>query len=379
MNKETTTASRIASLDQFRGYTVLGMFFVNFVGSFAAIPAIFKHHNTYCSYADTIMPHFFFAVGFAYRMTLLRRLQTDGAWAAYMKFVRRCLGLILIGAVIYHLDGGAKTWADLQALGVWGFLKQSFQRNFFQTLVHIGVTSLWVMPVMASRSAVLAAFAVGSAVLHVVLSYWFYYDFAMQRPVIDGGPLGFLTWTLPLIAGALAYDAMAASRDRPPVTKLLAWGLGVMVLGYGLACVNRFTEPANLRIGPQASSETTDGSRWLVEPPFVPPTRPVNYWTMSQRAGSVSYLTFGAGLSLAAFALFVWVSDVFSFRVGIFATLGSNALAGYILHDLVAEAIKPFTPKDSPLWFALAAFGLFLGICYVFLRYLERNRIFIRL
>jgi hypothetical protein len=40
--------------DQFRGYTVLGMFFVDFVGGLAVIPAVFKHHNTYCSYADTI-------------------------------------------------------------------------------------------------------------------------------------------------------------------------------------------------------------------------------------------------------------------------------------------------------------------------------------
>ena len=75
--------SRIVSLDQFRGYTVLGMFFVNFVGHFHAIPAIFKHHNTYCSYADTIMPQFFFAVGFAYRLTLRRRLPAAGPVTPY--------------------------------------------------------------------------------------------------------------------------------------------------------------------------------------------------------------------------------------------------------------------------------------------------------
>jgi predicted acyltransferase len=36
---------RLASLDQFRGYTVLGMFLVNFVGGLAAVPAILKHHQ----------------------------------------------------------------------------------------------------------------------------------------------------------------------------------------------------------------------------------------------------------------------------------------------------------------------------------------------
>ena len=69
---------RIASLDQFRGYTVAGMLLVNFLGGFAAVPAVLKHHNTYCSYADTIMPQFFFAVGFAYRLTFLKRLRDVG-------------------------------------------------------------------------------------------------------------------------------------------------------------------------------------------------------------------------------------------------------------------------------------------------------------
>jgi uncharacterized membrane protein YeiB len=56
MGSQTAEQGRIVSLDQFRGYTLLGMFFVNFCGRFEVIPAVFKHHNTYCSYADTIMP-----------------------------------------------------------------------------------------------------------------------------------------------------------------------------------------------------------------------------------------------------------------------------------------------------------------------------------
>src|SRR5256885_10266204 len=118
----TAEQNRIISLDQFRGYTVLGMFFVNFAGHFSVIPDIFKHHNTYCSYADTIMPQFFFAVGFAYRLTLLRRRETAGPREAYGRAVRRSLGLILLGVMFYHLAGGVKSWAELQALGVWGFL-----------------------------------------------------------------------------------------------------------------------------------------------------------------------------------------------------------------------------------------------------------------
>lgn len=57
---------RLVSLDQFRGYTVIGMILVNYVGGFAVVPEVLKHHNDYCSYADTIMPQFLFAVGFAF-------------------------------------------------------------------------------------------------------------------------------------------------------------------------------------------------------------------------------------------------------------------------------------------------------------------------
>src|SRR5438132_10390907 len=146
--------SRIHSLDQFRAYTFLGMCFVNFAGHLKIIPDIFKHHNTYCSYADTIMPHFFFAVGFAYRLTLLKRLKVEGWQTAYARIVRRNLGLILLGMVLYHLDGKFDAWAELQSLGFLDFMKTAFQRNVFQTLVHIGVTALWILPVIAGSAAV---------------------------------------------------------------------------------------------------------------------------------------------------------------------------------------------------------------------------------
>ena len=66
-------------------------------------------------------------------------------------------------------------------------------------------------------------------------------------------------------------------------------------------------------------------------------------------------------------------------ELGIFRTLGTNALAGYVIHDLVGDAIKPFAPKDAPLWYVLVMTGLFLAICYLFIRHLEKNKLFLRL
>lgn len=383
---ESPAPARLNSLDQFRGYTVFGMFLVNFVGGFAAIKEtlpVLKHHHTYCSYADTIMPQFFLAVGFGYRLTFLRRARTDGLSVAYRKAVARALGLLVLAFVIHRLDGRYETWAALREKGVWGVLAAGFQREFFQTLAHIAVTSLWIMPAIAARPAARVAYAVGSAALFYGLSEWWYYDWVMKRPGIDGGPLGFLTWTIPMVAGTLAYDAMApylarrsdpstAGHAKPPLARLFAAGALLMLLAYGLSCLNRVTPP-------NAPDDGVGVAAYLVEPPFVAPTLPVNIWTMSQRAGSVTYLTFGAGFALAVYALFVAACDVGSFHLGLWRTFGVNALAGYVLHDLVNEALHPLVPRDSPLWYVTAATAVSIGISYLMLRYLEKHRIFLKL
>jgi len=352
--------ARLVSLDQFRGYTVAGMLLVNFLGGYHEVAPILKHHNTYCSYADTIMPQFFFAVGFAYRLTFLRRLRSAGVGPAVSAVIRRNLGLLLLGFVVYHLDGAVSSFSELRELGVRGFFAQAFQRELFQTLVHIALTAVWILPVIALGTGPRVLFMIASAALHLWLSQRFYLEHAWTLPVIDGGPLGFLTWTIPMIVGSLAYDAVA---QRPPagavVSRLFGWSIVLMGLGYGLSCLGGF--PASL--------------------PFFPPPEGhvVDLWTMSQRTGSTSYQTFAAGFSLAVFACFVVLCDWGSQRVGLFRTFGSNALAAYLIHPVVAEAVTPYLPKDSPLWFVQLGFLLYFAISYLLVRYLEKREIYLRL
>ncbi|OJW18659.1 MAG: hypothetical protein BGO49_23310 [Planctomycetales bacterium 71-10] len=359
----TEPRGRIASLDQFRGYTVAAMLFVNFVGGLDAFAATFKHHRTYCSYADTIMPHFFFAVGFSYRLTFLRRLAALGRRSASTAVVRRALGLIVLGFVLYHLDGRVKTWDELRELGAGGFLATAFRREPCQTLVQIALTSLWILPVVAASARARVAFMVVGAALHLALSRWFWLDFAWKTPVIDGGWLGILTWAIPTLVGTLAYDAIAA-RDadgRPRASAapaLLGWSIVLMAAGYGLASMNG-----------------------LAPPPFTPPPdgSVVDLWTMSQRTGSASYLTFAAGFSLAVCALFVLLCDAAGLSVGVFRTFGTNALAAYVLHPLVEQAVRPYIPRDAPLWYAALGTALYFLICWALVRRLEKDRIFLKL
>jgi hypothetical protein len=139
-----------------------------------------------------------------------------------------------------------------------------------------------------------------------------------------------------------------------------------MAAGYALSCL---TTPPGGGIAFR-----------LAEIPFTGPNEgPSDLWTMSQRAGSLSYLTFATGFSLALYAFFYLLCDVAGWRVGLFGTLGSNALVGYILHDMVGDALKPYAPNDSPLWYVLAVVVVYVAVCWVFLRKLEKDRLFVRL
>jgi hypothetical protein len=108
-------------------------------------------------------------------------------------------------------------------------------------------------------------------------------------------------------------------------------------------------------------------------------SRKGNYWMMSQRAGSISYLVFSAGLSLAVYVLFYVLADIWGLQLGVFRTLGVNALVGYILHGLVDGTVSHFMPKDVPAWYMFAGFAVFFYITWLFLRVLEKNRIYIKL
>src|SRR5947209_1705809 len=141
----TSPTDRIASMDQFRGYTVAGMFVVNFLGGLTAIHALFKHNNTYFSYADSIMPAFLFAAGFSYRLTLLRRTARDGRPAAYRHAMLRSLALILLSLTLSGVSPVAPSWDQLTGPTVREFLARLLKADLWNVLAIIGAVQLLVL------------------------------------------------------------------------------------------------------------------------------------------------------------------------------------------------------------------------------------------
>lgn len=376
MTTGTAQPARVASLDQFRGYTVAGMFLVNFLGGYAAIKQhapLLCHHNTYCSYADTIMPQFFFAVGVSFRLTYLRRREKEGRRAAIRHAITRNLGLMLLGVAYYGIAHEGMTWEEMAAAGPWGYVTGHLSWSVFQTLVHIAVASLWVLPVIGARPAVRIVYLALSGLAHLLLSQIWYYNWNEHAGgTVDGGPLGFMTWSVPLLVGSLAYDTLRARGSRGAIRPFVVWAVVLMAVGYALSCLNAVH---NAMLG-----NTTGGWRaWLVEPPFVAPSLPTDLWTMNQHAGSLSYMVFSAGFSLIVLVFFIWLSDLKNVQVGMFRTLGVNALAGYIIHGMTGAAIGPLVPDDAPLYLAVLNFLLFFWVTWLFLRHLEKHKLFLRL
>ena len=397
---------------------MFGMLLVNFLGGYAICPRILKHTHDYCSYADTIMPQFLFAAGFAMRLSLGKRREAGGAMP-WGRAVRRIFGLALVAIAWYTIGDWTKIVGKFQSQPVEVVLLHLFKREYFQTLLHIAATSLWILPVVTASWQLRVGYTVFSGILHVLVSWWFNFDWVYADPVaIDGGPLGFLTWAVPALCGTLACDAVR--KAGPAAARGLAIsGVGVMLLGWALSMgtvlynvhadpmsgARKAVIPSPERPGLTASSPARprnaklapdpvipsverllawDGT--IVEPPFIPPPdsehRKWNYWMMSQRSGTLSYPTFAAGVSLVIYALCLWICDAKGWRLGLFRTLGTNSLAAYILHGVSGWVVPPlvhsvwpasslFDQKTTSILSAGMSFVLFTLFVYAICRFLE--------
>ena len=129
------TPTRIISLDQFRGYSVAGMFVVNFLGGLAITHQFLRHNNTHFSYADSIMPAFIFACGYSYRMAYLRRLNDIGPPATRWRFLNRSLGLILLSLMVFGFDSDFSSWSEMSWAAGLKFVLELLKANMWEVLV----------------------------------------------------------------------------------------------------------------------------------------------------------------------------------------------------------------------------------------------------
>jgi predicted acyltransferase len=316
---------RIASFDQFRGYTILGMLFVNYIGRFGNASEFFKHHGDYITFADTIAINFLFMVGMGFRLSLTRNIERLGARRAYWEATRRYLTLLAIGIFIY---------SPMDWHGWW------------DALVDIGLSGLLALPFIARGPRVRTVAAFGYLAFYQLLFSRFGYGEYTMNHSFDGGPLGPLSWVFPLLMGTIAYDCIASGDTRRIVRDMLLWGASLCALG------------------------------WLLHISW-PGVKAV--WNFSQCAMSSPYPLFDTGLAFLVFLPFHFLCDRTPLRVPMLTVLGFNPLVIYIVHGMYFDLHKEFGADNLPAMKAYFSFILPCLVIYAVARYLYNNKIVIKL
>jgi predicted acyltransferase len=469
---------RVHSMDQYRGYTVAGMFLVNFVGGISAFHYVLKHNSGFFSYADSIMPGFIFCAGFSYRLTAIRRFDEMGTRKACMSYVRRSLALVLVSVSIFTFNADiGNNWNQMQeSIGLSGALSEFafkfVKSGMWEVLSIIGMTQILLLPFIYRSVAWRVTGIIVLPLLHLLFSWSFNYDFANGLPnwfnsffgahngtVWDGGLFGILAWSLPMLAGALTYDLISTRTAPKACGMLMAASLALMAGGYLTNCLSRLYDDnpslqatldsqrdalteqqkeaqANLEsvkaeiaaLTSESPEETEPGeelkalncreliaastlkgidrkigslgkialdpvipsmerlrtAQWgLADLPFVKPEREkqqTNYWLMDKkRMVSLPFTLFSTGFGLFLYSLFIIIVDVGGLQLGVFRTLGQNPLAAYIIHEMLLRGFDDLNPDGSPLWWGILTFAVFFSLTFMMVRYLEKNRLFLRL
>ncbi len=125
----SSTPPRIASIDIFRGLTMLVMIFVNDLSSVHGLPWWTYHaheEQDVMTYVDMVFPFFLFIVGMSMPLAITRRLKQNSSYPAlWLHIAMRSIGLIVLGLILANAEKGDPAriglsnaaWALLGLLG----------------------------------------------------------------------------------------------------------------------------------------------------------------------------------------------------------------------------------------------------------------------
>jgi predicted acyltransferase len=187
--------SRIASIDIFRGLTILVMIFVNDVGEVKGLPW-WTHHAppdaNYMTYVDMVFPAFLFIVGMSIPLAMGRRKVSESGLKVLSHILLRSIGLIVIGIFLANLYK-----MDPQLSGI--------DRTLWGLLGFAGIFLLWnVYPRNERRKAFYRALKIlGAVMLAVVL--------AVFRRKTESGEVAWLDFSYWEILGLIGCAYLGVS------------------------------------------------------------------------------------------------------------------------------------------------------------------------
>jgi predicted acyltransferase len=314
---------RISSIDQFRGFAIFGMIFVNYLGYFDIIPDTFKHPRYGMTFANTIAPFFMIAVGMGFRMSVMNRIKRYGRKDGYLSAIKRYVILILIGIVLYGPDPVDSWWDALVDIGFAGLLTLPFIETGRWTRIIMGFVYL--------------------GIYQLLFVFTGYGVWTMQHSP-DGGPLGIISWAGILFFGTVLIDDLIEQPQKIFIRRTLIMGIFLMLSGCLLSLL-----------------------------------QPMEIWQFSQKSMTIAYPLLSSGLSFVVFVAFYWLADLKKINFPHLTILGMNPLIMYIVQNVLIEFHGNYLKRDSSIWLALTGFVLIYAVCYIVARYLNRNKLFIKI
>lgn len=122
----TLAAGRAASIDAFRGLTIVAMIFVNELGGVGGISPWLKHMPADAdamSFPDLVFPAFLFIVGMAIPFSINARLrQGDSALTVQRHILYRAVALVVMGFFMVNAESGFDAQAMPLTIHAWSLL-----------------------------------------------------------------------------------------------------------------------------------------------------------------------------------------------------------------------------------------------------------------
>ncbi|QNI32025.1 DUF5009 domain-containing protein [Alloacidobacterium dinghuense] len=188
--------SRLASIDIFRGLTMVVMIFVNDLASVHGLPWWTYHMPAQINamtYVDMVYPFFLFIIGLSIPLAIKARLKkTNSELALWMHVIIRSVSLIVLGLILANAEKGdparigfsTNLWAILALLGAGVYLSVYTGAGYTRT-VHKGLRILGLIMVVAM--------------------------YAIFRRTAHDGHVAWIDGSYPEILGLIGYTFLAVS------------------------------------------------------------------------------------------------------------------------------------------------------------------------
>ena len=223
----TTASARLASIDIFRGLTMVVMIFVNELASVHGLPWWTYHAHAQddaMTYVDMVYPFFLFAVGLSMPLAIKARLKKNASLAAlWLHVILRSAGLIVLGLILANAERG-----DPARMGL--------NPNLWAILGLLG-GALYLSVYTGSKRG-----ATVHRVLRVIGLVLVVAMYAIYRRTTHDGHVGWINGSYPEILGLIGYTFFAISILYIPTRRWLWTPLAwlVALLTFNALCIAKW-------------------------------------------------------------------------------------------------------------------------------------------